>query len=168
MNLGEKIIDFNLFGVDGSYFSVSNIDNEKKIVVFFTCNHCPYVHAYEKRIMNLQNKYAESVQFIGINSNDDKKYPEDSFEKMKERSNIRGYNFPYLHDTDQKIAKLYDASHTPHFFVFSKKILIYKGKFDDNWSDKSKVAKTYLEYSIKNTSFNPQDTFPVGCTIKWR
>ena len=110
MNLGEKIIDFNLFGVDGSYFSVSNIDNEKKIVVFFTCNHCPYVHAYEKRIMNLQNKYAESVQFIGINSNDDKKYPEDSFEKMKERSNIRGYNFPYLHDTDQKIAKLYDAS----------------------------------------------------------
>ena len=115
MNLGEKIIDFNLFGVDGSYFSVSNIDNEKKIVVFFTCNHCPYVH-----------------------------------------------------DTDQKIAKLYDASHTPHFFVFSKKILIYKGKFDDNWSDKSKVAKTYLEDSIKNTSFNPQDTFPVGCTIKWR
>jgi len=168
MNLGEKIIDFNLFGVDGSYFSVSNIDNEKKIVVFFTCNHCPYVHAYEKRIMNLQNKYAESVQFIGINSNDDKKYPEDSFEKMKERSNIRGYNFPYLHDSDQKIAKSYDASHTPHFFVFSKKILIYKGKFDDNWSDKSKVAKTYLEDSIKNTSFNPQDTFPVGCTIKWR
>ena len=97
MNLGEKIIDFNLFGVDDSYFSVGSIDNEKKIVVFFTCNHCPYVQAYEKRIMNLQNKYAESVQFTGINSNDDKKYPEDSFEKMKERSNIRGYNFPYLH-----------------------------------------------------------------------
>ena len=58
MNLGEKIIDFNLFGVDDSYFSVDSIDNEKKIVVFFTCNHCPYVHAYEKRIMNMQKVFS--------------------------------------------------------------------------------------------------------------
>lgn len=168
MNLGQDLIDFRLTGVDGALFSTNSIDIEKKIVVFFTCNHCPYVHAYEQRIIGLQKEYKESAQFIGINSNDDKKYPEDSFDNMKKRSRLKNYNFPYLHDSNQEIAKLYGATHTPHFFVFSKKSLIYKGKFDDNWSDETKVSANHLEQSLSCNNFNPKDTFPVGCSIKWR
>ena len=168
MNLGDKLIDFSLLGVNDSYFNSVDISNKKKIVIFFTCNHCPYVHAYEKRIIKLQKSYRDIVQFIGINSNDDTKYPEDSFEKMKERSRDNNFNFIYVRDLYQEVAKIYNASHTPHFFLFNKdKILIYKGKLDDNWEDENKVENCYLEDAIRNPRYTPRDTFPVGCSIKW-
>ena len=114
------MIDFSLLGVNDSYFNSVDISNKKKIVIFFTCNHCPYVHAYEKRIIKLQKSYRDIVQFIGINSNDDTKYPEDSFEKMKERSRDNNFNFIYVRDLYQEVAKIYNASHTPHFFLFKQ------------------------------------------------
>lgn len=167
MNLGEKIINFNLLGVDDSYHNLDGISN-KKIVVFFTCNHCPYVHAYENRIIKMQEDFIDTVYFIGINSNDDNKYPEDSFENMKIRSNKKKYNFLYLRDDNQEVAKLYQATHTPHFFLFgTNKTLIYKGKFDDSWDDEASVNQNYLKDAIQNKNIKLADTFPVGCSIKW-
>ena len=87
---------------------------------------------------------------------------------MKERSRDNNFNFIYVRDLYQKVAKIYNASHTPHFFLFNKdKILIYKGKLDDNWEDENKVKNCYLEDAIKNPRYTPRDTFPVGCSIKW-
>ena len=168
MNLGDQLIDFNLIGVDGNHFDTKNLSFEKKIVIFFTCNHCPYVHAYEKRIMDLQKDFEDRVYFIGINSNEDKNYPEDSYENMKIRSKKNNFNFLYLRDGDQRIAKLYNATHTPHFFLFNNnRTLVYKGKLDDNWQNEDKVKKRYLREAISDDKFKPVDTFPVGCTIKW-
>ncbi|NSW88575.1 thioredoxin family protein [bacterium] len=168
MELGDRFIDFNLLGVDDKFCDSTMLSNKKKIVVFFTCNHCPYVHAYEERIISLQKDFLETVDFIGINSNDDKTYPEDSFEKMQTRSAENNFNFMYLRDPKQEIALSYGATHTPHFFLFNKeRILVYKGKLDDNWSDVDKVKKRYLKDAILDDEFKPEDTFPVGCTIKW-
>ena len=168
MELGEKLIDFRLLGADDSYFDTKKIRKQKKIVVFFTCNHCPYVHAYESRIIQMQEDFNHIVQFVGINSNDDTRYPEDSFENMKKRSSAVGYNFPYLRDSSQEIAKVYGASHTPHFYLFNQdRSLIYKGKLDDNWEDECDVKIQYLKEGIKNKDSVPRDTFPVGCSIKW-
>lgn len=168
MNLGDKLIDFSLLGVDDLFFNSLDIDSKKKVAIFFTCNHCPYVHAYEKRIIKLQKSYADIVQFVGINSNDDVKYPEDSYDNMKKRSKANNFNFIYVRDSDQEVAKIYNASHTPQFFLFNQnKILIYKGKLDDNWEDEDKVKNSYLEDAIKNPKYTSRDTFPVGCSIKW-
>jgi len=169
MEIGEKLINFKLKSIDDSYIDSQNIDSNKKLVVFFTCNHCPYVHAYEKRIINLQKKHSETCVFVGINSNNDIQYPEDSFEKMKSRYKKVNYNFFYLKDEDQIVAKAFGATHTPHFFVFDQeKVLIYKGKLDDNWNDETKVKIKYLEDVIASNDLVHDDTFPVGCTIKWR
>ncbi|HIC76917.1 MAG TPA: thioredoxin family protein [Candidatus Dadabacteria bacterium] len=169
MELGEKLVNFRLKSTDDTYFDSNDISPDKKLIIFFTCNHCPYVHAYEKRIINLQKKYSETCIFVGINSNDGIQYPEDSFEKMKTRYKKMNYNFFYLRDEDQVVAKTFGATHTPHFFVFNKKrVLIYRGKLDDNWNDETKVKIKYLENSIISNDSILNDTFPVGCTIKWR
>ena len=168
MNIGESFYHFILKSTDDELFNSKLIDKEKKVVVFFTCNHCPYVHAYEERIISLQDKFLDSVQFVGINSNNETTYPEDSFDKMKARSNENNYNFPYLRDDAQITAKAFNATHTPHFFLFdTKRILIYKGKLDDNWNDASNVKKNYLEDAIELNNDILIDTLPVGCSIKW-
>ncbi len=170
MELNEKLIDFRLKSTDDTYFDSKDVDLDKKLVVFFTCNHCPYVHAYETRIINLQQKYSETCIFVGINSNDDIRYPEDNFDKMKYRYKEMKYNFTYLRDQDQTVASAFDATHTPHFFVFNhERTLIYKGKLDDNWNDESGVTTKYLEDVLAYSGERPpHDTLPVGCTIKWR
>jgi len=170
MELKEKLIDFRLKSTDDKYFDSRDVDLDKKLVVFFTCNHCPYVHAYETRIINLQQQYSETCIFVGINSNDDVRYPEDSFDKMKYRHKEMKYNFIYLRDEDQAAALAFGATHTPHFFVFNhERTLIYKGKLDDSWNDESGVTTKYLEDVLAYSGeCSPYDTLPVGCTIKWR
>ena len=170
MNVGANFYHFILKSTDDALFNSKLIHKEKKVVVFFTCNHCPYVHAYEERIITLQEKFIDSVQFVGINSNNEITYPEDSFDKMRIRYYEKNYNFPYLRDDSQKTAKAFNATHTPHFFLFNaKRILTYKGKLDDNWDDPSNVKKNYLKDAIElnDDSISIIDTLPVGCSIKW-
>ena len=170
MNVGANFYHFILKSTDNKLFNSKLIDKEKKVVVFFTCNHCPYVHAYEERIITLQEKFIDSVQFVGINSNNEITYPEDSFDKMRTRYYEKNYNFPYLLDDTQKTAKAFNATHTPHFFLFNaKRILTYKGKLDDNWDDALNVKKNYLKDAIElnDDSISIIDTLPVGCSIKW-
>jgi thiol-disulfide isomerase/thioredoxin len=148
---------------------------EKKIViVMFSCNHCPTVRAYEDRFVELQRDYKDKeVVLVAINPNDDKEYPEDSFKNMKVRSKEKGFNFPYLRDEPQSVARLYGAERTPEVFVFDKKrVLRYHGRIDDNVYEPDKIQQYYLRDAIdailKGQKVSVQDTEPVGCTVKWK
>ena len=95
----------NLPGIDGKNYSLSSYKDKKILVVVFSCNHCPYVQAYEDRMIAFQRDYAaKEVQFVAINSNETEHYPEDNFDEMVKRAKMKAYNFPYLRDDDQSVA----------------------------------------------------------------
>ncbi len=172
--LGTKAVDFSLKGIDGNMHSLSEYDDKDILVVIFMCNHCPYVKAVDGRIVQLQDRFEkQSVQFIGINPNDDNTYPDDNFENMVKRAREKGYNFPYLKDDDQSIAKKYQAQCTPDIYVYDKKrVLRYHGRIDDNWQEPEKVTTHDLEDAIQallEGGIPSLDQHPsMGCSIKWK
>lgn len=173
LQIGSTAPDFDLLSVDGNVYSLNSFKDKKLLLVIFSCNHCPYVQAYEERIKNIQNDFDEVLQVVAINSNDDVAYPEDSYEEMKKRAEQRNFNFPYLRDETQEAAKAYDASHTPEIFLFNEeRKLIFHGKIDDNWQDESNVKTKYLRNAIEEylqgKSISVPETFTIGCTIKWK
>src|SRR5258706_9678379 len=138
--------DFKLKGTDGKTYSLDSFKDAKALVVIFSCNHCPYVKAYEDRMIGVQKDYfAKGVRFAVINSNDDSTHPDDSFENMVRRAKEKGFNFPYLRDDTQAVARAYGATHTPHLFVFGPdRRLAYTGKIDDNWEKPEAAKQHYL------------------------
>ncbi|MBY0472011.1 thioredoxin family protein [bacterium] len=175
--LGRTAPDFELPATDGKTYSLADFSDAKVLVVVFICNHCPYVVATQERINLLAKKFApKGVQFVGINSNDATRYPDDSFEAMKERAEEVGYIFPYLHDESQIVARSFDAACTPDPFVFAKKgnsfILEYRGRIDDNWKDESAVTTRDLndaiESLIQGKPVNTDQKPAMGCSIKWK
>ncbi len=174
MPVGTKAPVFSLPGVDGKTYSLESFADAKLLVVVFTCNHCPYAQALEPRFIELQCDYAaRGVRLVGISSNDDKAYPEDSFAKMQERAKNHGWNFPYLHDESQSVARAYDAACTPDIFVFdAERKLRYNGRCDDNWKEPDKVQKRELRHALDLLlAGKPLDfevTPALGCSIKWR
>lgn len=164
----------NLPCVDGKKYSSSDFEGKKILVVAFTCNHCPYVQAYEERIISLQKDYtAKGIQIICINANEIQNYPDDSYEKMIERAKMKNFNFLYLRDEDQSVANKFFATHTPEFFVLDeKRKLRYHGRLDDNWQKLEDVKETYLRNAIdsllKGEEVKISETFSIGCTIKWK
>lgn len=166
--------DFSLKGTDGKTYALSSFKDAKALVVIFSCNHCPYVQAYEGRMIQIQGDYAAAgVRLAAINSNDDADYPEDSFDNMVRRARKEGFNFPYLRDDSQAVAKAYGATHTPHLFVFGPdRRLAYTGKIDDNWRDPSAVKRHHLREALDAILAGKAppvtETHAVGCTIKWR
>jgi peroxiredoxin len=166
--------DFNLTGIDGNNYSLSHFNGGKGFIIIFSCNHCPYVRAYENRIKKIQSDYSQKgVSLFAINSNDSDQYEDDSFENMKTRAVEMGFNFPYLRDEDQTVAKAYGASHTPEIFLFNnQRKLVFHGKIDDNWRDETKVNFTYLRNAIEELidgkEISVPETFTIGCTIKWK
>lgn len=174
MKLGDKAADFSLKGVDGKTHALSSYKDAKALVVVFSCNHCPYVQAYEGRLVELQEEFGpKGAQVVAINSNDDRGYPEDSFDKMVARAKDQGYNFPYLRDDSQQVARAYGATHTPHLFVFdADRRLAYTGKIDDNWQDAQAAKQRFLRDALEDllSGKKPRlaETHAIGCTIKWR
>jgi len=171
---GDKAIPFNLPGIDGTNHNLLEYSKKKAVVVIFSCNHCPYVRAWEDRMVEVQADYASrGVQLVAINSNDAVKYPEDSFEKMKERAREKKFNFPYLRDEGQEVAKAYGAERTPEVFLFDKTgALRYHGVIDDNYDDPAAVKIRYLREALDavltGTLPRTTETKPIGCTIKWK
>lgn len=175
MKTGTKMPAFPaLPAVDGKNYGANNFTAKAPIVIFFSCNHCPYVQAYENRIMDLQNEFkSKGVQFVAINSNDAVAYPDDNFENMKKRAAERKFNFLYLRDEDQSVAKSFGATHTPHLFVFDEaRTLAYTGRIDDNWQEPAKVQRRYLKEALDALTSGKKpvepETFAIGCTIKWK
>ena len=173
LRLGDLAPAFALPGVDGSTYSLDGFAGNVAVVIIFSCNHCPYVQAYEDRLIAVQQDYANrGVQVIAINPNDDAGYPEDSFGKMVERANAKQFNFPYLRDASQEVAKAYGATHTPQLFVFDRsRRLAYTGKIDDNWQRPDAVMRHYLRDAldalIRGAAPSEPATHAIGCTIKW-
>jgi peroxiredoxin len=174
LKLADKAIPFNLPGVDDKDHALEDYVDKTAVAVIFSCNHCPYVQAWEDRMVALQGAYADKgVQFIAINSNDPAKYPEDDFPTMKVRAKEQGFNFPYLYDETQEVAHAYGAERTPEVFLFdADRALRYHGAIDDNYDDPDAVRAHYLRDAIEATLAGQEapvaTTPPVGCTIKWR
>lgn len=170
---GEKAPDFNLPATNGKTYKLSDFDSSKYLVVFFTCNHCPYVTGSDKITRQSVEKFAsEDVKFVGINSNSENTYEEDSFENMVKRMN--DYKFPwlYLYDETQEIAKAYGALKTPHFYVFDEnRNLVYTGRGVDSPRDTSRMTVNDLDRALSElTEGKPvlvPVTNPIGCNIKW-
>jgi len=171
--IGSPLPAFSgLKGVDGKIHASPEY-TEPVLVVVFSCNHCPYVQAYEERMMDFQKSYApKGVRLVAVNSNDEKNYPDDSFDHMVERAKMRGFNFPYLRDPDQTVATAFGATHTPQFFVFDKgRRLRYSGKLDDNWQAPADAKEFYLRDAVEavlaGKPVKVAETHSIGCTIKW-
>ncbi|MCB0359166.1 MAG: thioredoxin family protein [Bdellovibrionales bacterium] len=172
--IGDRAPYFSLSATDGKIYSVASFAQFPVLVVVFTCNHCPYARAYEKRLVTISREFADrGVQFVAICANDPEGFPQDSFEMMIERSKELGFPFPYLHDKEQIAARAYDAACTPEVYVFNaERQLVYHGAVDDNHQDESRVTKAFLrdalEAALKNTMPPEQETSVIGCSIKWR
>ncbi|NDJ53367.1 MAG: thioredoxin family protein [Chloroflexi bacterium] len=174
MKPGDALIDFSLSGVEDAPVSPADFSDKTALAVVFSCNHCPYVRAWESRMVEIQAQYADKgFQMIAINANDPLKYPSDNLDAMKERAVEIGMNFPYLVDETQDIARAYGAERTPEFFLFDQdRVLRYHGALDDNYEDPSSVSHTYLKDAIEalleGRAPSTETTPPVGCTIKWK
>jgi peroxiredoxin len=170
---GQKAIDFKLPSTEGREYSLSDFNEYKYLVVFFTCNHCPYVIGSDEVTRATAERFAgNGVKFVGINSNSEHTYEEDSFPNMVRR--MEKYRFPwvYLYDQDQSIAKAYGALRTPHFYVFNeKRELVYTGRGVDSPRDKSRITVNDLDRALEElTSGKPVSvpmTNPIGCNVKW-
>jgi peroxiredoxin len=172
LQLGQKAPEFNLISTSNENISLSSF-NSKFLVVFFTCNHCPYVTGSDEVTRQTANKFKDKdVSFIAINSNSANTYQEDSFENMILR--MEEYEFPwvYLHDADQEIALKYGALKTPHFYVFNEqRELVYTGRGVDSPLDANKIKINNLELVLdeltSNTLISIPITNPIGCSVKW-
>jgi peroxiredoxin len=174
LKIADKAPDFRLLGIDGKTYSLDSFKGKMILVIVFMCNHCPYVQGSIERIKSIQSDFGvKGVQVVGINSNDEINYPEDSFEKMVEYNKVQKHNFPYLRDEDQKVANAYGAQCTPECFVFdSHRALRYHGRIDNSPKDPSMVQTTDLrnavEALIHNKKVAVELTPAIGCSIKWR
>jgi peroxiredoxin len=174
LQIGSTIPNFNLLSIDGKKYSLDTFKDKKALIIIFSCNHCPYVQAYENRIMAIQNDYEEKgVSVVAINSNDAVQYPDDSFDEMKKRAALKKFNFVYVRDENQSAAKNFDAAHTPEIFLFNEeRKLVYHGKIDDNWQEEQKVKTKYLREALdemlSGKEISVPETYSIGCTIKWK
>jgi len=172
LQISEKAPDFTLPATDGKVYSLSDF-NERVIVVFFTCNHCPYVIGSDEVTRSTVEKYApRGVRFIGINSNSPNTYEEDSFPNMVKRMEEHRFPWLYLHDATQEIALKYGALRTPHFYVFDEnRKLIYTGRAIDNPRESSKSTVNDLENALDDYLAGKEVavkiTNPIGCNVKW-
>ena len=173
LQLGARAPDFRLPATDGKTYSLADFRQAKALVIFFTCNHCPYVIGSDEVTRRTMEKFASrGVQFVGINSNSPNTYASDDFPHMVER--MQQYKFPwlYLHDATQNIARTYGALRTPHFFVFDQdRQLIYTGRGVDNPRDTSKMKvndlNRALEEYLAGQPISVSLTNPIGCNVKW-
>jgi peroxiredoxin len=171
--LGASPKEFTLPATDGKTYSLHDFDDAKYLVIFFTCNHCPYVIGSDEVTRATAEKFApHGVKFVAINSNSEQTYEEDSFEHMVERMAEHKFPWVYLHDQDQTIATAYGALRTPHFYVFDEdRKLVYTGRGVDNPRDTSKMTVNDLDNAltqlVNGEEITTPLTNPIGCNVKW-
>jgi peroxiredoxin len=159
--------------VDGRRHTLADYRDADVLVLVQSCNHCPYVQAWEDRMSAVQRDYSDrGVQLVAVNSNDAEAYPEDSFEEMQSRAQRRGFAFDYLYDPSQEVARALGAARTPEVFLFDRdRRLRYHGAIDDSRDERS-VTQHYLRDALDAVLAGREpplaETPPVGCTVKWR
>ena len=171
--LGAGAPQFDLPGVDGQSHSLDSYADADVLVLVQSCNHCPYVQAWDGRLSEIARDYAgRGVRVVAVSSNDAEAYPEDSFEEMQKRAEQNGFAFDYLYDEPQAVARALEAERTPEVFVYDRdRRLRYHGAIDDN-RDETAVSQRYLREAL-DALLAGQDppvaeTPAVGCTVKWR
>lgn len=176
LKMGWKAVDFNLQGADGNTYNLNSFSNKKGLLVAFTCNHCPYARAAWPTLVGLFQKYQGDMNFIAINPNDEKEFPEDSFAEMQKKQQEWNIPFPYLQDKTQDTARNYSAQCTPDIYLFKKEEddfkLFYHGRISDDWEKPALARERNLEQAIIDLSKDglpPENQPPsIGCSIKWR
>jgi peroxiredoxin len=171
---GDPAPPFSLPGVDGRTHRLDEFHKDRLLAVVFWCNHCPYVQAWESRLIDLAREMDPGgVGFVLINSNDARAFPDDSFPRMEERARAKAYPFPYLRDETQEVARAYGALVTPHPMLFGPdRRLLFQGRIDDRHDHPDQVHDRYLRNAIVAAlDHRPIDRpeLPVlGCSVKWK
>ncbi|MDF7798842.1 thioredoxin family protein [Pontiellaceae bacterium B1224] len=172
LGIGEQAPDFKLPATDGKSYALNDF-NEKLLVIFFTCNHCPYVLGSDENTRQLADRFADQgVKFVAINSNSKNTYAEDDFDHMVARMEENKFPWLYLYDESQDIAEAYGALRTPHFYVFDQsRKLAYVGRAIDmprDWTQSTthELADA-LEELLAGKPVSNQVTNPIGCNVKW-
>ena len=173
LQIGDKAPDFKLPATDGKTYSLADFAGAKVLVIFFTCNHCPYVTGSDEVTRKTAEKFAaQGVKFVGINSNSKNTYAEDDFAHMVQRMDEKKFPWLYLYDESQDVARAYGALRTPHFYVFNQaRKLVYTGRGVDSPRDTSKMTVNDLENALREhlagKSVSNALTNPIGCNVKW-
>ncbi|MCF8241608.1 MAG: thioredoxin family protein [Melioribacteraceae bacterium] len=176
VELGTSASNFKLYDtITETEKSLEQLKSDKCTVIMFICNHCPYVKHVNEELVRLANDYIpKGVSFIAISSNDVENYPEDSPEKMRELAERLGYPFPYLYDETQEVAKAYNATCTPDFYVYDGNMkLVYRGQLDDSRPGSStpvtgKDLRSALDNILMGKPVDENQIPSVGCNIKWK
>ena len=170
--IGNQAPDFDLIGTDVDYYSLDSFKDFDNLIIFFTCNHCPYVTGSDEVTRKTVEKFNnEQFKFIAINSNSKNTYEEDSFDNMVKRMDEFKFPWLYLYDETQKTAKDYGALKTPHFYVFNQeRKLVYTGRGVDSPKDSSNIKVNDLDRVlselVENKKISVPVTNPIGCNIK--
>ena len=175
LTLGTQAPDFSLPDAEGKTVSLSDFADRPALLVIFMCNHCPFVVHILPGFVALAKEYmAKGVNVIAISSNDVAGYPMDGPELMKEHAETEGYNFPYLYDESQEVAKAYDAACTPDFYLFdNQNKLVYRGQLDDSRPANGiplsgSDLRSAIDGVVMNRLINPEQKPSIGCNIKWK
>lgn len=173
LEIGAQAIDFDLPATDGKNYSLKDFEQVRFLVIFFTCNHCPYVVGSDELTRAAAEKFKkDGVRFVGINSNSENTYQEDDFDHMVQRMNRNRFPWVYLRDESQQVALAYGALRTPHFFIFDQdRRLVYTGRGVDYPRDASQVKVNDLERTLYELTAGKMATVPmtnpIGCNVKW-
>jgi peroxiredoxin len=175
LSIGDKApsTSVKMKNVDGSDVSIADVAGKSGTLVIFSCNHCPYVKAWQGRIASIGNAAkASGLGVIVINSNDPTSYPEDSYAEMQKRAKDLGFTFPYVVDATSDVARSFGASHTPEAYLFDKDgKLVYHGAIDDS-KEADQVTKHFLQdavdAAVAGKAVPVAETKAIGCTIKFR
>ena len=173
LEIGEKARDFNLPGTDGKTYSLDDFSKSKVLVIFFTCNHCPFVINSDEGTRKTAEKYKPlGVEFVGINSNSKNTCEDDSFDHMVARMAEHAFPWTYLYDESQQTALAYGALRTPHFYVFDEdRKLVYTGRSVNNPKNTSQATTNELEKAldelVSGKEISGPVTNPIGCNVKW-
>jgi peroxiredoxin len=173
LQIGDKAPDFKLPATDGRTYSLADLAGAKVLVVFFTCNHCPYVLGSDEVTRATAERFrGKGVAFIGINSNSENTYPTDDFVHMVERMKTHRFPWVYARDKSQQVAKAYGALRTPHFYVFDQnRKLVYTGRGVDNPRNTAEMTVNDLDRALgehlAGKRVSVPLTNPIGCNVKW-
>lgn len=173
LSIGDPAPDFALPATDGKSYTLADFKADPYLVVFFTCNHCPYVIGSDEVTRASADRFFPlGVRFVGINANSRNTYPEDDFDHMVRRMAQHRFPWIYLRDESQETARAYGALRTPHFFLFDRhRLLVYTGRGVDSPRDASRIQVNDLDRALSElVSGKPVRvavTNPVGCNVKW-
>ena len=173
LQLGKKAPDFKVPATDGKTYSLADFAEAKALVVFFTCNHCPFVLGSDEVTRATADRFrGKGVAFIGINSNSEHTHPNDDFVHMVERMKQHHFPWIYARDKSQDVAKAYGALRTPHFYVFDQeRKLVYTGRGLDNPRNAAESTINDLDRALEEVlagrPVSTPATNPIGCNVKW-